>query len=45
VAELLVVVGTASDSVAKQVILWYIYPSLVGENSSGNLPFVARFFI
>ena len=35
----------ASDFVAKWVILWYIYPSFVGENFGGDFPFVARLFL
>jgi len=33
------------DFVAKQVILRYIYSSFIGENSSGDFRFVARFFL
>jgi len=45
VAGFWVVVEKAYDYVAKQVIIWYVYPSFVGKNSGGDFPFVARFFL
>ena len=40
-----VVVEKAYDFVAKYIILWYIYPSFVGENCGGAIPFNVRFFL
>jgi hypothetical protein len=45
VAGFWVFVEMAYDFVAKEVILWYVYPSFVGENSGGDFPFVARFLL
>jgi hypothetical protein len=40
-----VVMEKAYDFFAKYVILCYIYPAFVGENSSGDFLFIARFFL
>jgi len=45
VAGFWVAVEKAYDIVAKQVILWYVYPSFIGENSGGDFPLIARFFL
>jgi len=35
-------VENAYEFVAKQVTLWYIYPSFVDDNSGNDLPFINR---
>jgi len=40
-----IVVEKAYDFVAKQVILWYIYPSFVDENSGSDFPFINGVFL
>ena len=37
-----IVVDNANYCVAKEAIVWYIYPYLVGENLGSNIQFITR---